>query len=275
MQVQARLSEFFGGRELCHGVNPDEAVAMGAAVQAALLCPADALHADGGMDERIRDLVLLDVTPLSLGLQTAGGVMTTLIPRNTTIPTRAEKVFSTAVDGQSEVLIQVYEGERAKTADNHKLGCFEMAGIAPAPARTPKITVTFDIDVNGILTVWANNQSSGQRGAITIHADRTRLSEAQIAEMIATAEGFAEEDAAFRAAVEARNSLETYAYAMKGRVGGRGGAPLPLGEEERAVLLEGIHNALAWLEGHAEAEVGEVRAKHAELQALLQLTTAV
>jgi len=260
-KVRKVLSEFFGGRPLCHGINPDEAVAMGAAVQAALLCPGDKPTQE--MDERIKDLVLLDVTPLSLGLQTAGGIMTVLIPRNTTIPTRAEKVFSTAVDNQSEVLIQVYEGERARTADNHLLGCFEMMGIAPAPARNPKITVTFDIDVNGILTVWADNKSSGQRERITIHNDKSRLSLDQIDKMICTSELFQEEDAKYRACVEARNSLESYAYSVKNAV--TRGAKKEMGPKEQEALLKGIQECLSWLDIHREAQLEEVRAKHEEL----------
>mmetsp|Transcript_13680 Transcript_13680/g.38744 ORF Transcript_13680/g.38744 Transcript_13680/m.38744 type:complete len:632 (+) Transcript_13680:119-2014(+) len=263
-KVQEVLSEFFGGKELCRTVNPDEVVAMGAAVQAALLAPESETGETVIEDERIKDLVLLDVTPLSLGLQTAGGVMQVMIPRNTTIPTRAERMFSTAVDNQGEVLIQVFEGERAKTSENHKLGVFEMAGISPAPARTPKISVTFEIDVNGILSVWADN--SGQRERITIDADKGLLSEDQIEEMVASAERFHEEDQEYLCKMNARNTFEMYAYSMKSKVAKSNSG---IDDSQKELLMNGITEALSWLEVHHEAQLEEVTAKHQELQSLL------
>jgi len=269
-KVQELLKEFFDGKQLCHGVNPDEVVAMGAAVQAALLAPEEETGEIVIQDERIKDLVLLDVTPLSLGLQTAGGVMQVMIPRNTTIPTRAQKMFSTAVENQSEVLIQVFEGERAKTGENHKLGTFEMTGIAPAPARHPKIQVTFEIDVNGILTVWADNASNGKRERITIDADKGLLTEEQIEEALRTAERFREEDQEFLRKMEARNSLETYAYSMKTAIYRKG---KELSTAEKDILLKGITEALGWLEQHHEAQLEEVKAKQQELEGILRPLT--
>eukprot|EP00192_Tetraselmis_astigmatica_P008073 CAMPEP_0117676060 /NCGR_PEP_ID=MMETSP0804-20121206/15947_1 /TAXON_ID=1074897 /ORGANISM="Tetraselmis astigmatica, Strain CCMP880" /LENGTH=645 /DNA_ID=CAMNT_0005485125 /DNA_START=89 /DNA_END=2026 /DNA_ORIENTATION=- len=272
-KVQAILSAFFGGKALCHRVNPDEVVAMGAAVQAAIL---DTSATDNGGrsivdDERVKDLVLLDVTPLSLGLQTVGGVMQVMIPRNTTIPTRAERIFSTAVENQSEVLVQVFEGERAKATENHSLGLFELSGIPPAPARFPKIHVTFEVDVNGILTVWANDTSSGKKQNITIDAQKGRLTDDQIEEMICQAERFATDDDAYRSRMEARNALESYVYSSKNKLYKKGAV---LQQSELEGLMQGVTAALSWLDVNREADAEEVKAKQIELEGLMQPLSA-
>jgi len=258
-KIQKMVSDFFNGKEPNKSINPDEAVAYGAAVQAAIL--------SGDTSSKTQEILLLDVAPLSIGIETAGGVMTALIKRNSTIPTKKSEIFSTFSDNQPGVLIQVYEGERARTRDNNLLGKFELTGIPPAPRGVPQIEVTFDVDANGIINVSAVEKGTGKTNKIVITNDKGRLSKEEIERMLAEAEKYKEEDAAEASRIAAKNGLESYAYSLRNTINEQS-ASEKLEAGDRETLKKAVDETVEWLDSNTTATKEEFEARQKELESV-------
>ena len=260
-KIQSMLSEFFNGKELNKSINPDEAVAYGATVQAAIL------SGEGKSNSKLSDVLLLDVTPLSLGLETAGGIMTTLIPRNSVVPAKKTQTFSTYADNQPGVHVQVFEGERTLTKDNNTLGNFQLEGIPPMPRGVPQIDVTFDIDANGILNVSAIEKTVGTEKKITIKNDKGRISDDEIERLVAEAERYKAEDEANKGRIEGKNNLENYALQMKSSINDENLASR-LSEDAKQNIVSAIANVTTWLDKNQSAEKEEFERKQKELEGI-------
>ena len=259
-KVQQLIKDFFNGKEPNRGINPDEAVAFGAAVQGGIL--------GGEQGDDLGNVLLIDVTPLSLGIETVGGVMTKVIPRGTVIPAKKSQIFTTYQDQQTVVSLSVYEGERALTKDNHNLGKFDMTGIPPAPKGVPQIEVTFEIDENSILTVSASDKGTGKKEAITITNDKGRLSKEEIDQMIADSEKYADEDKAIKEKIDAKNGFENYIYQMKNSVEDKEKLADKIPEEDKSTITDALTDAQDWLNANSDAEKDEFEDKLKELQAV-------